>query len=783
MKQIIFFLSIILSVNLYAQQTAYVGGVVVDENNQALPGVNIFLKNNIHKGVATDDKGYFELALLKGQYILVIDYLGYAQKEIDVDLQKNKFFTIQLLPRQTELNEMTITVKETTRKELKKMLGVTKLNFEQIKAIPMLLGEMDVLKAVQILPGVKAIGEGRAGFSVHGGSQDQNLILLDGAPVYHPSHILGFFSVFTPDIINDLKLYKSSIPARFGNRLSSILEVNTKVPNLQSFHFGGGIGMIASQLYTEGPIQKNKSGFLVSARKSYGEKWLPLTKIDEIKNVKAGFYDVNLKLNFNLSDKSSLKISAYNGRDHYQPYADFKMDYGNTVGSVYFTHQFNSKLTTTTAAIYSNYSYQISIKDNVDYTDYDFDMGLSIQSPNLKQDFMYQINAKNKLNFGVDAYYHSIKPGKIKNNLSVSSSITYPDRYAGELDFYAQHQHLFSKKFWISAGLRTSIFSQLGPGPVYKYNELGETIDTLQAGKNQPVKTYVKWAPHLAVNWQPAPKTNIKLGFDRTYQFLHYLINAAATTTPTDLWLPSSINLKPQQSDAFNLEFSQKLGKNYFLSLGGYYRDIQNITDYKIGTSLSLASNIESDLLQQKGKAYGFEFLLKKQAGKFTGSLAYTYSKSEKIHPDINEGKWYPSVVDRPHDVNLLLNYQISKRAQISAMWQYYTGRPITYPAGTYLIGGEHVILFFSHRNANRLPDYHRLDLSFTWYNKKYKMVNGKPVKKKWSSYWNFSIYNAYAHDNAFMIKFKYDEATETIDAYQVTLFKIVPAISYHFKF
>ena len=779
MKRLTIFLFFFLSFNIWGQSDATVFGVILNEQEQPLSGVNIFLKNNLQKGTSTDEKGYFELSLPKGKHNLIISYLGYKKQEITIDLQKNKYLVIRLQPAKNRLNEMVITVKETPKKTLQKIIGLTKLKMQEIKAVPMLFGELDVLKAVQILPGVKSVGEGSAGFSVHGGSQDQNLILLDGAPVYHPSHILGFFSVFTPDIIKDLKLYKSSIPVRFGNRLSSILEVNTRTGNKSSYHFGGGVGIIASQLYAEGPLQKNSSSFLVSARKSYGDRWLPLLNIDAVKDVKAGFYDVNLKLDFDLSKNSNLKVSAYNGRDHYQPNANFLMDYGNTVAGVYFKHRFNRKLVGKTSAIYSKYDYLISIKDNVDHDDYDFDIGLSIESPNFKQDFSYFLNSKNNFNFGIDGYWHSVKPGKIKNSRTEDHFIKYPDRQAAELDFYAQHQIKFNKQWRMTYGIRQSNFSQMGPGVFDKYNDLGETIDTIKAGKFEAAKTYHKWAPHAAINWKPFDKTAVKLSYDRTYQFLHYLINDAATTTPTDLWLPSSINLKPQQSDAFNLEFNQVLGNKYFFSIGGYYRDIQNVTDYKIGTALSLASNIESNLIQQKGHAYGVEFLFKKNKGKFTGSLAYTYSKSEKIHPEINEGKWYPSVVDRPHDINLLLNYKISKRLEVSTMWQYYTGRPITYPAGTYLIG-DHVILFFSHRNANRLPDYHRLDLSVTWYNKNF---HDEPNKRKWRSYWNFSVYNVYARDNAFMMTFKYDENTEKIDAYQVTLFKIVPAISYHFEF
>ncbi len=781
MKRLLIFILFLLFQITWGQNTYTLYGIVLNDQQQALEGVNIYLENNMHQGTATDNNGYFELKIPQGRQSLIIDYLGYQKQTLKLNLKKNKYLVIELKPQKTKLNELLITVKESSRKEIKKIIGLQHLNIKQIQQIPMLFGELDVLKAVQVLPGVKAVGEGSAGFSVHGGSQDQNLILLDDAPVYHPSHILGFFSVFTPEIIKDLKLYKSSIPAKFGNRLASILEVNTRNGDKENYHFGGGVGLIASQLYAEGPISKNKSSFLISARKSYGDLWLPLLDIDEVKNVKAGFYDVNLKMNFDLSKNSQLKISAYNGRDHYQPDTDFDMDYGNTVGNIALKHRFNQKLVSISKLIYSKYDYTIGLKDFIDIDNYDFKLGMSIESPNFKQNFHYYINQKNQLDFGLDTYYHMIKPGEIKNNRAEEQAKNYPDRQAAEMDVYAQHQYKIGEKIKLIYGFRWSNFSQLGTGNFYKYNAFGETIDTIQPD-NHIVKNYSKWAPRVAINWQLTPKSAIKASYDRTYQFLHYLINDASTTTPTDLWLPSSLNLKPQQSGAFNLAWHQQLGKQFYISLGSYYRQIDNITEYKIGTALSLAEDIERDLIQEKGRAYGFEFLIKKNTGRLTGSLAYTYSKSEKQHPDINEGLWYPAVVDRPHDINLLLNYKISDRANLSAMWQYYSGRPITYPAGTYQID-THVILFFSHRNANRLPDYHRMDVSFTWHNKKYKMIDGQKVAKKWQSYWNFSIYNVYAHENTFMVKFKYDKDTKKIDAYRVTLFKIVPSISYHFKF
>ena len=766
---------------LFAQKTYTLAGLVTDDKDKALEAVNIFVANQTEKGVGTDASGYFELSLPAGKHQISIAYLGFKQKTISVDLQKNKYIVIKLKEEKTNLNEIVITVKETNKRELVKLIGVTKLNMKKIEQIPMLLGERDVLKAVQLLPGVKATSEGSAGFSVHGGSVDQNLVLLDGAPVYHVSHLMGFFSVFTPDIIKNLHLYKNSIPASYGNRLSSILDVKTNTGNMESFHFGGGMGLIASQLYVEGPLQKDKSSFFISGRKSYADLYTPYIDLEGIKDAKINFFDVNAKLDFKLNNHSSLAFSAYKGRDYYKPASDFSMDYGNEIISLSYRNKLNDKLLSTTSAFYSKYDYAISVRDNVDHQDYVFDISLGIDSKNIKQNFDYRLNLKNKFAFGVDAYLHTIKPGRLQNKITGTDNKPVIDRHAAELDFYAQYQTKISKSLQLFAGLRTSVFARLGEETFYKFNEYGEATDTLYAGKNKSVKKFVKWAPHLALNWRFNPSTAVKLSYDKTYQFLHYLINDA-TTTPTDLWLPSGINLQPQSSDSYSLTFNKAIGKKYFVSLGGYYRDMANITDYRIGTMLSLSNDVEKDLVQGIGKAYGVEFLFKKTQGNFTGSLSYTYSKTMKRYDVINEGNWYPSAVDRPHDLSVLGTYKFNNRLSFSMMWLYYNGRPITYPAGTYQID-VHNILFFSHRNANRLPDYHRMDISLTLKNKPFKIVDGQKVKKKFESYWNFSIYNTYAHDNTFMVKFKYDEETEKINAYQVTLFKIVPSISYHFKF
>ncbi len=782
MKHLIILLFLLFSSLVFAQKTYQIQGIIHNDEGKPINNVGVYLQNDIHKGTVTDDKGYFELVLPKGSHTLVVDYLGYKKQQIKVDLNKNKYLIVKLQKQNDKLNDVLITVNVTTRKKFEKLIGVDKIKIKQIEAIPMLLGEKDVLKAVQILPGVSAVSESGTAFSVHGGTADQNLISLDDAPIYHPSHLFGFFSVFIPEAVKNLHFYKSSIPPSYGNRLSSILDVKSKKTNAHKYTYGAGIGIISARGFIDGPIIKDKLSFGLSARRTYADLYTPYLNNKQIKNSKINFYDTNFRMDWKISKNSSLYFSGYKGHDVFIPRPNYNMDWGNQMASLHFLHKFNDKLNSKSSLIYSNYKYAFSIEENIDHQDYNFGLSAGITNQDFKQQFDYQINKNNNLNFGLDLNLYTITPGKIKNNIGNDIGLENQiERKAAESALFAQHKLKIGKRLKISYGVRASLFSRLGPETFYKFNQFGEMTDTLTAGKYQSIKNYLKFAPRISLNFKLAKELNLKAGYDKTYQFLHFLYNDA-TTTPTDLWIPSGINLKPQESDQYSIELGKTFGEKYYLSIGGYYRDIQHITDYRIGTTLSLSSQIEKDLLQGIGKAYGVEFLLKKSTGKLTGTISYTYSRTLKQFNLINEGKWYPSSVDRPHDVSIMTNYKFNKRSSISAHWVYYNGRPITFPAGTYELNG-HVLLFFSHRNANRLPDYHRLDLSYTLKNNPYKMVDGKQIKKKYHSAWNFSIYNVYARDNTYMVQFKYDEDTEKINAYRLTLFKFVPSISYNIRF
>ena len=781
MRKTIFYILLFSCFISSAQQKFNVYGVILDTKNKPIDNVAIYVEENNKTGTVTDDKGYFELQLPQGNYHLMIQYLGYQPRRIPLNLTQNRYLKINLKEINTVLNTIELKVNISTRKQLAKYIGFEKLKIKDIEKVPVLLGEKDVLKAVQILPGVSAVHESSTAFSVHGGTSDQNLILLDGATVYHPSHLFGFFSVFIPEAVSHLNFYKTSIPSAYGSRLSSILAVQTKAPDKEKYHYGAGIGIISAHAFAEGPLIRNKLSFLVSARRTYADLYMPYLPYDDIKDVKANFYDANLRLDYQINSKSKISISAYKGRDKFVPDSTYTIDWGNEILSINYQNQFNPNWRANTLLNISKYDYDFHIAENIDHQDYNFALSASIINRNFKQNFDYKINKKNEINFGLDVNYYTISPEKIQNNINDAYLQNQITRNAAETSLFIGHQTKIGKKLKIKYGLRSTLFSRLGPETFYKLNGYGEITDTLTAKKFRSVKNYYKFAPRISVNYEVAKNLNIKAGYDKTYQFLHFLFNDA-TTTPTDLWIPSGINLKPQESDQISLEIAKSFGEKFYLSLGGYYREMKNVTDYQIGTTLSLSSLIEADLLQGIGKSYGLEILLKKSIGKFTTSASYTYSKTEKKFDLINEGKWYPSAVDRPHDFNWLGEYKLSDRSSLSAQWIYYSGRPITFPAGTYELNGE-VILFFSHRNANRLPDYHRLDLSYTLRSKKFKEIDGKKIPKKYQSTWNFSIYNVYARENTYLIKFKYDEQTEKINAYKVTLFKFIPSISYYIRF
>jgi hypothetical protein len=671
----------------------------------------------------------------------------------------------------SEMEEVVVTGVKKDENVTQAQMGMEKLEIKEINKIPVLMGEKDILKTIQLLPGVKSAGEGNAGFYVRGGGLDQNLILLDEAPVYNASHLLGFFSTFNSDAVKDLTLYKGSSPAQYGGRLSSVLDIKMNDGNDQSYHVGGGLGLISSKLFVEGPIVKNKGSFSVNARRTYADAFLKLSKDSSLKDNRLFFYDLNAKASYRINDNNRIYFSAYNGRDKLGFGDVFNIGWGNTTATLRWNHIINPKWFSNTSLIYSVYDYKIGLK----FGKGDIGINSNIKDYNVKQEYQYFPNPSHKIKLGINAIHHTILPGQLTaSDSSGLSPIKLHDKYALESAAFVGDEWTVTKKINAIYGVRISGFSMLGDGDFYKFGKDGQITETYSSTVNEIVKTYVKVEPRLSFSYVINPRNSFKASYARNVQNLH-LISNSTSSSPTDLWIPSSFNTKPEVADQVALGYSKNIKDNkYEFSSEIYYKNMQNQIDYKDGANTNANELIEGELLYGKGRAYGMELIVRKKSGKLTGWIGYTLSRSEKKIDGINGGDWYLAKQDRTHDVSVVGIYDLSKKWTISATWVYNTGNAVTFPSGKYIIDGQ-VNYQYTERNGYRMPAYHRLDVGVTW--------NVKQTKKFESS-WNLSIYNAYNRENAYMIQFQQDpnnvDRTQTI---QTTLFKMIPSLTYNFKF
>jgi len=745
--------------------------VVDAKNGEEIIGSSVVLKDNKMTGTRTNSYGFYSLTLAEGAHTLLIRSVGYETIEFNISLEKNITKEIKLQAKKSQLKKVVIKTKKDNDQIISTEMGVEKLDMKMINKIPVLFGERDILKTIQLLPGVKSAGEGNSGFYVRGGSADQNLVLLDEAPVYNASHLLGFFSVFNSDAIKDVKLYKGTAPAIYGGRLSSVLDVKMKDGNNQNYSVSGGVGLIASRLNIEGPVVKDKGSFLVSARRTYADVFTAFSKDTNIQKAKLYFYDFNAKANYKFNDKNRIYLSGYFGKDVLGFGNQFGINWGNATGTLRWNHIYNQKLFSNTSLIFSNFNYNI----NVNLGSAEFNINSRIQDWNLKQDFQYFASKRSDFKFGINSIYHNIIPGA----LSIRSDddnfdIEISKKYALENAAYASHKYRFNGAFNIEYGLRLSSWSNLGPGTFYSYDAEGNQSDSTKRKKGEFGKTYFNLEPRLVANYTIDGENSVKASYTRNTQNLHLLSNSN-TGSPTDLWIGSSNNVKPEISDQVALGYFRNFDKNnYEFSAEVYYKHMQNQIDYKPGAELLLNENVESQLLYGFGRAYGIELFAKKKYGRLNGWVGYTLSKTERKINGINSNEFYNAKQDRTHEVSIVGIYELTKKLTFSSTWIYYTGNAITYPRGKYTIDNQTYFLY-SERNADRMPDYHRLDLGLTWTRKK--------TDRKESS-WNFSIYNAYNRANAYSIDFQEnpDNPAQT-QAVQTTLFKIIPSISYNFKF
>ncbi len=759
-----------------AQTRITLSGTVQDATSgENLTGATVRVRELAGVGTGANAYGFFTLTVPAGTYTLEASFVGYKTQQRQLTVTASQRLDFRLQPGGSELNEVVVTGRGADANISKAQMGVEQLDLKQIAKVPVLFGEKDVIKTLTLLPGIKSAGEGSSGFSVRGGAVDQNLILLDEAPVYNASHLLGFFSTFNSDAIKDLTVYKGGMPAQYGGRLSSVVDIRMKDGNNQQLHGSGGIGLIASRLALEGPIVKDKGSFLVTARRTYADVFLKLSSNTTTKNSSLYFYDVNAKANYTLNDRNRLYFSAYLGRDALGLSGTFGQYYGNKTATLRLNHLFSDRLFSNTSLIFSKYDYQIDITTN----DQTFSIISKIQDLNLKQDFEFTPSTNQTLRFGAQAIYHTITPGYVSAGATSAVNAT-ADRsnFSLETAAYVSHEWKATPRLDFTSGLRLSGFSLLGTGTYETYDPAGNVLgSTTYNSRTQFLKTYLRLEPRLAASYQLGEGASLKAGYARNVQNLHLLSNSS-TSLPTDLYVPTTFNVKPETSDQVSLGYYRALGqdKTYSLTVETYYKALGNQIDYRDGTQLRGNFDVEASLLYGTGRAYGIEFLLRKDVGRFTGWLGYTLSRTERKFTEINQGSYFPAHQDRPNDLSIVGIYQATPKWSFSATFLWSTGQAVTFPVGKYVVAGQ-VVSLYGLRNADRLPYYQRLDLGATY---------EKPHQEghRFHSSWSFSVYNALARENPYSVRFQPDpnDVTRT-QAVQTALFKIVPSATYNFSF
>ncbi|WP_149303350.1 TonB-dependent receptor [Pareuzebyella sediminis] len=788
LTKILVFAGLFFFVHGFAQQRFTLSGTVYEaSSNETLIGVTIAFPE-LKTGVTTNEYGFYSVTLPEGDYRTVVSYLGFKEIERTISLTQNQKLNFSLEEAAQELQEVVVT-EDIEKLDIRKpQMSVNALAVETIKKIPVILGEADVIKSILLLPGVTNAGEGASGFNVRGGAVDQNLILLDEAIIFNSSHLFGFFSVFNPDAIKDIKLYKGGIPSRYGGRLSSVLDIFQKEGNSKTLRMNGGIGAVASRLLIEGPIKKDKAAFLIGGRASYAHLFLPLFDIDNT----AYFYDLNTKISYNINERNSIFLSGYFGRDVFGISESFVNTYGNAVGNFRWNHLFSDKLFSNLSLIYSDYYYGLKL----DFVGFNWNSG--IQNFNVKYDLKHYLSDKLQVNYGLNNIYYRFNPGKIEPSNSNSGIVEEQlvQKYANEFAAYIDIEHDITPHLSLNYGLRFSNFMRLGQDQLNIYEndnpinfdpqlsiyQEAEPIETIDPGRGGTLATFNNLEPRVALAYTLDDNNSIKASYTRLAQYLHLLSNTNSPT-PLDVWTPSGPFIKPQLLDQYALGYFRNIGNgDYSFETEAFYKDIANRIDYIDGANLIANDAIEQVILNGEARAYGLEFLLRKNEGKFQGWLAYTLSKSEQKTPGrtseetgINKGEWYNTPYDKTHDLSVYGNYELNEKWNFNTNFVFQTGQPTNYPIGQFEFQGL-TVPYYGFRNAQRLPSYHRIDVSATLTPKKNK-------ERKWQAEWVFSVYNLYNRKNAASINFRRNLDTGANEAVRTSIFGIVPAVTYNFKF
>ncbi len=760
---------LLLSDTITAQNNNYsVGGTIRDANTgEVLIGAVIYVKELKGTGAGSNEYGFYSLTLKQGNYNLIFSYIGFQSDTVSINLTSDKRIDVSLKSGAILTEEINVSDKDDKDRLKNPLMGIEKLDLKEINRLPVLFGERDILKTIQLLPGIKSANEGSNGFSVRGGNYDQNLILLDEAPVYNAAHLLGFFSTFNSDAINDVTIYKGTQPAQYGGRLSSVLDIKMKEGNNQYYNLSGGIGLISSKLNFEGPIVKDKGSFLITGRRTYADMFLKLSSNQTVKDRRLYFYDLNTKVNYQVSPKDKLYLSGYFGKDVLTMGNTNTTDWGNITATVRLNHIFSNKLFSNTSLIYSDYHYNIGISNDEN----DFNVLSNITDYNLKQEFQYFPNPKNSMRFGFNSIYHKVSPGIVEVVNGTSNRNDLQERYSLENSLWAGTESEVFKWLFVSAGIRLTAFSVLGKGDFYTLDASNNIIDTTNYDGGI-VKTYVNPEPRISASIILSQSTSVKASYTHNIQNFH-LISNSTSTNPTDKWLSSTNNIKPEIGDQFSLGYFHNF-VGYEFSVEGYFKTVQNVIDYKDNANVTNIDAIESQLLYGQGRSYGIELFLKKKVGNITGWISYMFSRTEQKINTVNNNAWYPSKQDRTHDISVVAMYDVNSRFNLSATWVYHTGNAVTFPSGKYTLN-NHVYYYYTERNGYRMPAYHRFDVGGT-----VKFGSGK----KFTSELAFGCYNMYGQKNAFTIDFRESTTVPNkTDAVKTYLFQWVPYVTWNFNF
>jgi hypothetical protein len=786
----LFLLLICLPLWSYSQKFTLNGYVKDAANGEALISATVYIKS-LNTGVVTNEYGFYSITVPAGSYEVSYSYIGYQTQTKKLELTANLRQDVELITEAEQLEEVVVQAELEQANVQNREMSTNRLTINAIIKMPSFLGEADVLRSLQLLPGVSTVGEGASGFNVRGGSVGQNLVLLDEAPVYNTSHLFGFFSVFNPDAVKDVKLYKGAIPSRYGGRLASLLDVRMKEGNSKKFEATGGIGTVFSRLAIEAPIVKDKSSFIAAARRSYIDVLArPFTDVFN-DGAALNFYDFTLKTNYNIDKRNRVYLSGYFGRDQFLFDRNQGFSWGNATASFRWNHLYSDKLFSNVTLLFSQYDYKLQFgNDNLNRFNWDS----SIQNFIVKPDFTWFISSRHELMFGGEMIYYTFEPAHaVGITNGATTNISLPKRYNLEASVFAGDSYTLSPDFSIDYGVRVSHFRYLGPGEAYVFNDtipgLRKSLrETIAFASGETIADYTNWQPRLSFRWQASATSSVKGSYNHMVQYLHLISNTTASN-PLDVWTPTTRNLKPETGDQFTLGYFRDLdeAKNWEASAEVYYRKTLNQVDYINGADLLINKYIEADLLSGRGRAFGIEFYLQRKTGRLNGWLSYTLAKTELQVEGINRGEWYPTRFDQRHNLKVAAFYDLNKRWSVSGNFVFLSGTPTTFPTSRFMIQNILVPLnAFDSRNNVRIPPYHRLDISFRLEGKTFR----KGKARKNHDYWMFSFYNVYARKNPFSIYFSQkDERTPTglvpdSQATQLAIIgTIIPSISYNFKF